>query len=389
MLADRPCIVLDALLVRSQPTGVGRSILELTQALAAADRGFDFTVLATHPELFADLGDAPGWTVRFCPRARGGTVAKAVYTQFVLPGLVRSLGAVLLHSLHFVGPLRPPCASVVTVYDLGYMHFPETVERTRRTYYRLLVPPTLRRAGAIVTCSEATAVDVAESFPAVAARVTTTPFGTPSWAVHRFAGLPPTPRPDDAPFLFVGTLEPRKNLARLLAAYERLLRRDDWRGSGAIPDLELVGAKGWNDSEIQHKLQGLLESGKVRVVDYLDADRLADRFATARALLFPSLHEGFGFPILEAMAAGTPVLTSDRSSMAEVAGDAALLVDPTSEEAIAAGLARLICEPDLLVDLAARGKRRVDRWNWQHTAEVTVAVYRRLLKYDRSGDNND
>ena len=75
--------------------------------------------------------------------------------------------------------------------------------------------------------------------------------------------------------------------------------------------------------------------------------------------------------------------------MAEVAGDAALLVDPTSEEAIAAGLARLICEPDLLVDLAARGKRRVDRWNWQHTAEVTVAVYRRLLKYDRSGDNND
>ncbi len=388
-MADRPRIVLDALLVRPQPTGVGRSILELTQALAAADRGFDFTVLATHPELFADLDDTPGWTVRFCPRARGGTVVKAMYTQLALPGLVRSLGAALLHSLQFVGPLRLSCASVVTVYDLGYLHFPETVERSRLTYYRLLVPPTLRRADVIVTISEATAVDVAESFPAVAARVTTTPFGTPSWAVQRFAGLTPTPRPDDAPFLFVGTLEPRKNLARLLMAYERLLRRFDRSGGDVVPDLELIGAKGWNDSEIQSKLQGLLETGKVRVVDYLDADQLADRFGAARALLFPSLHEGFGFPILEAMAAGTPVLTSDRSSMAEVAGDAALLVDPTSVESIAAGLERLICEPDLLADLAARGKRRVERWSWQHTAEATVAVYRRLLKCDRAGNNNN
>jgi glycosyltransferase involved in cell wall biosynthesis len=209
--------------------------------------------------------------------------------------------------------------------------------------------------------------------------------GTPSWALVRFAGSPLHPPAADAPFLFVGTLEPRKNLVRVLGAYEKLLQRCGAETWERVPDLELIGAKGWNDSAIRRKLQNLLSTGKVRVLDYLDRDQLAGRYAAARALLFPSLHEGFGFPILEAMAAGVPVLTSDRGATAEVAGDAALLVDPTSEEAIVAGLERLITESGLSTELATRGKIQVARWTWKRTADLTTAVYDRILRSATSG----
>jgi len=305
---------------------------------------------------------------------------RSISNLLYLPKLAKSIGAGLLHSLQFVAPLRLPCPSVVTVYDLGYLHFPETVERSRRAYYQWLVPRTLRRASAIVTISASTAADVARSFPEVAERVTPTPLGTPSWALAQFADTPLRLPGADAPFLFVGTLEPRKNLVRVLEAYERLLTRFGVDGRAEVPDLELVGAKGWNDSAIRSKLRHLLGTGKVRVHDYLDRDLLATRLAAARALLFPSLHEGFGFPILEAMAAGVPVLTADRGATAEVAGDAALLVDPTSEEAIVEGMERLICDPELSAELAIRGRNQIVRWSWERTAELTTAVYHCVFK---------
>ena len=167
----RPLVALDALLLRPRPTGVGRSILDLTAALAAEDRGFDVAVLCTHPEMLAHLEDYPGWRLAPCPGARGGTLRKAAWTQARLPGLLRRLGADLLHCLQFVAPLRSPCPLVVTVHDLGYLRFPDTVEQPRRAYYRWLVPRSLGAARAVVCNSAATAADVAARFPDVADRV--------------------------------------------------------------------------------------------------------------------------------------------------------------------------------------------------------------------------
>ncbi len=373
----RPHVVLDALLVRPQPTGVGRAILELTAALANSDRGLAFTVLATHPELFAHLHGAPHWTVLSCAGARGGTLRKALYTQIALPRLLRRLRADLLHCLQFVGPLRAPCPQVVTVHDLGYRHFPDTIEEPRLTYYRLLVPRTLGRAAAVVCNSAATAADVAATFPAVGARVAVTLFGTPSWVWRQ----PPTTRPRaaDAPYLFVGTLEPRKNVEGLLAAYSRF--RDARRAAGMpTPSLVLVGGRGWKDSALRARIEEFRHAGALTVHDYCDTAQLWGHYGAARGLLMPSLHEGFGFPILEAMAAGLPVVTADRGAMAEVAGDAALLVDPARPDAIAAAMARLVDEPALARDLARRGAARAREWTWERTAETTVAVYRRVLE---------
>ena len=370
-------MVWDALLVRPEPTGVGRSVLELARAMSARDRKLAFVVLATYPEMFSFLDGVPHWQVQECAGARGGTLRKAIHTQLMLPGIVRRLGGNLLHSLQFIAPLRTPCPSVVTVHDLGYRHFPRTIEQPRRAYYDLLVPRALRAAARVVTNSAATAADVAATFPGAAARTTVTRFGTPSWVWGKER---PAATARDRPFLFVGTLEPRKNLERLLVAYGRFL--DNYRSSAEqprAPGLVLAGGKGWHDSRLRELIRPLVNDGFLSLAGYCDLDRLWDLYCSARALLFPSLHEGFGFPILEAMAAGLPVLTADRGAMREVADGAALLVNPESVEDMAEGLARLDADDGLRQQLVTRGYDRTRFFTWEHTANSTAAVYHEVL----------
>jgi len=377
---NRPLVVLDALLLRPQPTGVGRAILDWTAALAEADHGLDMAVLCTHPEMLAHLDGRSGWQLIPCPGARGGTLRKALWTQTRLPRLLRRLDAGLLHTMQFVAPLSSPCPTVVTVHDLGYLHFPDTVEQPRRAYYRALVPRSLQGAAAVVCNSDTTAQDVRDTFPGLDAPVLTTPFGRPGWLEGRQA--PGAGREAEAPFLFVGTLEPRKNLEGLLLAYKAFCADRDAAGR-EVPRLTLVGGRGWQDSGIRNLLEPLRRSGRVEVLDYCGPDELWRQYGLARALLFPSLHEGFGFPILEAMSADLPVLTSDRGAMAEVAGDAALLVDPGSQLAMVQALHRLADDLSLREDLVDRGRRRCGEWSWQRTAATTLAVYRQVL--DQAG----
>jgi len=311
-----------------------------------------------------------------CRGAAGGTLRKALWTQLVMPRVLRRLEADLLHCLQFVAPLRSPCPMVVTVHDLGYLRFPDTIEEPRRTYYRRLVPRSLHGAARVVCNSRATADDVAARFPASASRVRVTPFGVPSWVHER----PPAPasRPDDAPFLFVGTLEPRKNLEGLVRAYGRFRERRRRAGRTA-PQLVLVGGRGWRDSGLRAALEPLVAAGAVTLRDYCGPEELWRQYGLARALLFPSLHEGFGFPILEAMVAGLPVVTSDRGAMAEVAGDAALLVDPADQDAMVGALERLTDDHELRRQLARAGHGRWPQWSWERTVAATLAAYREAL----------
>jgi glycosyltransferase involved in cell wall biosynthesis len=285
--------------------------------------------------------------------------------------------------------VKAPCPVVVTVHDFGYLRHPEAIEPARRLYYRALVPATLRHARRVVTNSQATADETAAFFPELVGRIATTRFGTPSW-VWRQPGAGTAIdaaqlQSCEAPFLFVGTLEPRKNLVGLLDGYELFRGRRELRTPGApVPPLQIVGARGWRNRRIRRKLASLRDRGWVSVTDYCEPDALWRRYRSARALLFPSLYEGFGFPILEAMAAGLPVLTSNRGAMAEVAGDAALLVDPVEPEAIAAALECFHADGRLLAELAARGCTRARSWDWRTTARATLAVYDEILKEGRA-----
>ena len=187
----------------------------------------------------------------------------------------------------------------------------------------------------------------------------------------------------EGPFvLAVATLEPRKNLARLVEAFASIPAARD----GGCK-LVLAGARGWSSSTLDAVVgrHGHL----VRPIGFVSEAELPALYAEATAFAFPSLEEGFGLPVLEAMAAGTAVLTSDRSSLPEVAGDAALLVDPTDAGAIAAGLERLLAEPGLRDDLALRGRARAATFTWERTAQATLAYLRSVTSTFAAGNSRE
>jgi glycosyltransferase involved in cell wall biosynthesis len=371
---NRPHVFLDALLVREKPTGVARSILELTEAMSKQDWGLDFTVLSTTPEMFGVLDGKPHWRVLEVPESRGGNLKKSFYTQFKLSKLLKSEKADLLHSMQFVAPLAMPCPNVVTVHDLSWLLFPDTVEEPRRSYYKYFVPRTLKKSAAIVTNSRATFDDVCREYPHVTNKTMVTPFGTPSWVWQQDEVTEKSPHPY---FLFVGTLEPRKNLPVLLEAFEKYL--DDYPDPEGALNLVLVGGKGWKASPLQDPINRLQKRGKLEIKDYCDLTELWRHYNMASALLFPSLHEGFGFPILEAMSVGLPVLTANRGAMAEVAGQAAALVDPENPAEIAATMKKLAHDPLWSAAMRKNGPARAKFWSWDETARQTIAVYKDVL----------
>jgi len=376
-MSRRPLVLLEALQVRRDPTGVAVSIVELFGALAASDRGMDFSVLASRPESFSFLEGSPGWRVIPCLRAGPGLLRKAWFLQNEVPRLAERMGADLVHCQQFLAPLRCSVPVVATVHDLAWLDHPGTVDWPRQIYYRWLVPRSLRSASALAVNSEATRADVVRHFPELGARIWTTPWGTPSWVEDAVAAAPDTRPPVDRPyFLFVGSREPRKNLAGLLDAYSDLLREAT---PGETPDLVLAGPSGWNDRSIRRRLADLGPTGKVRTLGYCPPEQLFVCYQEALALVYPSFHEGFGLPILEAMAAGLPVLTSDRGAMREVAGEAALLVDPDQKADLKRGLRRLADDPTLRNRLREAGRVRALEYCWERTAGLTTDIYREIL----------
>ena len=282
----------------------------------------------------------------------------------------------LFHATDNLLPYFRHLNSVLTIYDLAFRIFPETHTSLNRLYLRLMLPRFIKRANRVICISETTATDLQRFYGVDPAKLHVIPLGVnPSFryitdaaqraAIRHRYGLP-------ARFcLFVGTLEPRKNLIKLIDAF--LL--------AAVDDLCLVvvGRAGWGLEPIQQRLQAAAATGKVIWTDSIPGADLSTLYSLAEFLVFPSLYEGFGLPILEAMACSVPVITSARSAMSEVAGDAALLVDPDQDESIAQAIIELAASPARRDDLRARGLQRAKAYTWHTTAAATLAVYRELI----------
>jgi glycosyltransferase involved in cell wall biosynthesis len=266
---------------------------------------------------------------------------------------------------------------VLTIHDLAFRLFPETAAHATRRWLEAL-DRSLHRAARIIVPSEATRADLLEHYPIDPERVRVIPhgvdvrrYGRPSEGIIRQArrrhGI-------DGPYLlFVGGIEPRKNLPAMVRAFAGLPDDLDARlviAGGSVP---------WNPEGrqgLEKALDSLSPSAKrrVRLTGYLPEPEKVALLSGAEALVYASLYEGFGFPVLEAMAAGTPVLTSDLSSLPEVAGDAAFMVDPRSEEAISEGMERILRDGDLRARLAGAGRERVGAFRWEETARRTAQV---------------
>ena len=262
--------------------------------------------------------------------------------------------------------LRVPTS--VMVMDLVAWRPDSRPQRRAALIEKATLPVAVRRARAFQCISEATAADLVELFPRVAGRTHVVPLA----ADERFNPDGRRATIDDRRYVLgVGTLEPRKNLTRLVEAFARLpeeLREDRL--------LVLVGALGWDTADTVEALRR--HSALVRTPGHVDDEELRALYRGAELFAYPSLYEGFGLPVLEAMASGTPVLTSRSSSLPEVAGDAAVYVDPRSTDSIAQGLREALGDPGRLAALAASGLERASRFSWDRTAAETLELLEKL-----------
>jgi glycosyltransferase involved in cell wall biosynthesis len=361
--------------LRPPVTGVGRYTLNLLRGLAERIDPASITLFLTRDA--AGLEHVPFRRV-VAPTPTPHEFLRGAWEQTLVPLDALRSGIDLYHSPNYTLPLTLPCRSVVTVHDLAFLD-PRMQKLTTHLYLRALTSVAMRRADHVIVVSRETEARVRARFPHVAGRMTVIPLG-----MDPLYAQPPSPADVRAfrerrglvrPYiLFTGSVEPRKNLPRLIRAYERAVA-----SSGLPHNLVLCGPLGWRygpsvraweTSPLRHRI---LRPG------YVPADELPLWYAGADLLAYPSLSEGFGLPPLEAMACGTPVLTSDCSSLPEVVGDAALTVPPTNTARIAEGIERVLGDPDLADELRRRGRLRARLFSWDRAVAETLAVYRRAL----------
>jgi len=293
-----------------------------------------------------------------------------------IPTVESFLGPVdVFHSVNAVLLPQRSGRRVVTVHDLTCIDFPRFHPLARRVLFRVGLSRAARLADAIIVPSAATRSDLRRRVGSPRAPVHI----VPSAAGARFvplamAEVEPVVRRYGLAyreyFLFVGNVEPRKNLVGLLRAYGALRR-----GRRHGPALVIAGGAGWKNRAILDAMAASPYTADIRIVGYVPEAELAALMNGAIAFVYPSLYEGFGLPPLEAMACGTPVITSNRSSLPEVVGDAALLVDPENTRDLALAMARLVDDAPLREELRERGLERAGGFSWRRTAELTSAVY--------------
>jgi glycosyltransferase involved in cell wall biosynthesis len=350
-------------------TGTERYTYEVVAGLARVDRRSAYTLYTNGlPPALPPLG--PNMALRSIPLRRLWTHAR------LGPELARRPPDVLFVPAHVVPAIHPP-ASVVTIHDLGYLAFPQAHTARRRLELELTTRWSLRAARLTIAISQATKDDLVRRYGADPARVRVVYHGLgdafrPVESPLKIADA--RERHDVAPryLLYVGTVQPRKNLERLIDAFALVAGRPELVGV----QLVIAGGRGWLSEGIERRAAAHGLANRVHLSGYLPDEDLPALLSGALAFVFPSLYEGFGMPVLEAMACGAPVLTSDTSSLPEVAGDAALLVNPSDTDAIAAGIARLASDGGLRATLYARGLARAAAFTWDRCAHETLEVLR-------------
>jgi glycosyltransferase involved in cell wall biosynthesis len=319
-----------------------------------------------------------GVTVVASPSVLQNPLVRIVWEQSMLPLRLGQLRADLVHGLVNVLPLATSTPGVVTVHDLSFLHKPEVLPAAKRIYLGRLCQASVAKARQVIAVSRQTADDLMHHFAAPASKINVIHNGvadqfTPGelenvQLFRRQRGLP------ERFLLYLGTLEPRKNLVFLIRAFAR------WQAQAAARDqavkLVLAGGKGWFYEEIFAAVKALALEDQVLFPGFIPEAELPSWYCAAEGFIYPSLFEGFGLPVLEAMACGAPVLCSRISSLLEIVEDSALTFPPHDEAALVAGIDALTNQPPLRATLRAKGLQRANHFTWQRTAQATLEVYR-------------
>jgi glycosyltransferase involved in cell wall biosynthesis len=347
--------------------GIGTYIRNLLRELARTDQDTEYVLLSRE----ADLGVA----AQLGPNFRSVLEPSPNYSvreQLHVPWVLRRERPDVFHAPHYVLPPGVHCRSVVTIHDCIHLMFPQYLpSRAAYAYARATMWAAARRSDRILTVSEASKRDILHFFNVPPEKIVvvynaidehfrnTPPEDTVARVRERY-------QLDHKFVLYVGNIKPHKNLVRLIEAFDELRKH-------GFEDLKLLIIGALRRAVHRHKLHK-----HVRFLGYLSDETLAVLYRLASAFVFPSLYEGFGLPPLEAMASGTPVVTSNVSSLPEVTGDAAVLVDPYDVDSIVEGLRRVLSDPALAAELGRRGQERAREFSWARSVEKTRQVYQEL-----------
>ena len=338
-------VSLDATAVPARPVGAGRYVLELASALSKRD-DVDLVVLHKAPPL---------------------RPLRLAWEQVRLPRVLRDLSVDVHHAPHYTMPERSRVPTVVTVHDMTFFDHPEWHERTKTPFFRRAIRVAADKADALVCVSSVTADRLhARLRPNVPVHVI--PHGVDHARFHPGGeDTAPFPQPYVA---FLGTLEPRKDVPTLVAAFDRI--------AGGNRDLTLViaGLDGWGTKEVSEAIAHAERRDRIRRVGYLADDAVPALLRHAAAVAYPSLDEGFGLPALEALACGAPLVTTRDTAMAEVTGDAAVLIPPGDVDALAQAIEDLVAAGSDVDRLRRRGPEVASAYTWEKSAAAHVEVYR-------------
>ena len=371
-------IGIDTRLIYYQRAGIASYIVGLLQGIATVGSRHEFVILPSRKDR-----NAANLPSRF-HRHQLWTPPHHRFERLALAVELATVRMDVLHSPDFIPPMRVLSGRrhVITVHDLAFLKYPEVLTPESRRYYGH-IGPAVDQADAVIAVSENTKRDLMALLD------------TPEDKIHvipEAADLEYRPINDQARvqrvldrlglrkpfFMFVGTIEPKKNLKTLFQAYAEF--RNLVRATAPLPDLVVVGRKGWLYADILKVVEQLGLKECVHFLGRIDQVDLACLYNGALCLAYPSLYEGFGLPALEAMQCGTPVVTSNVSSLPEVVGDAAICVDPRDADALTQALSRVWTSPDLRADLRRRGLARAAQFSREQMARGTLEVYERLVR---------
>ncbi len=314
---------------------------------------------------------------------------RLAWEQFSLPGLVRSHNLDLLHSTHYTRPFFLTCRSVVTFHDMTFFLYPQLHTRAKRAFFPSMIRISARRADILIASSESTRQDALRLLDIPPEKIQTIHLGV-GQEFHPIADLQALEAVQNryklpAKFiLYVGTVEPRKNLPLLLKSYSQINSLSDslLKDSFFLP-LVIVGQMGWNYQEVLNQVQNLGLQDHIQFTGYIPASDLPIMYNLAEFFVYPSLYEGFGLPPLEALACGTPVITSAVSSMPEHVGDCGFLVPPNDPNALSSAIQQLENDEEKRLLFRTKGPQQASNFTWKRTAQQTLQLYHKLAAVNK------
>ena len=354
--------------------GVSRYIHQLMAHLPRVDQSLDYVAYTSNGQL-----KVPGWRTRRTTLPTERPAARVVWEQVAQPVALRRDRVDLIHAPVYVGPLATAQPMVVTIHDLSFFLFPELFPRGNRAYLQRFTRWTARRAAHVIADSQSTRADIQEILGLSRSKIDVIYPGVssslgPIRDPRRLTDLRIRYGLPDRFVLFVGTLEPRKNLVLLIEAMAHLAKQDEIGHT-----LVIAGGKGWFYEELDARVAELGLQNRVLMPGYVPDSELALWYSAADLLLYPSLYEGFGLPPLEAMACGTPVIVSSRSSLPEAVGGAGIKLPPEDPERWARTIAEVVSSPEQMASMREAGIQRASLFSWDATARATADVYHLVL----------